>query len=251
MKLFVAIFFVASATAGRLENTYLPSSNTATTADSVSVLAAPFNLLPSNRYGAPIPSPGPVYGAPIAAAHFSGSVPSPNALYGAPISVARFAGAVAAPLATVPIQSYSSPTSPPVPILRFNNDNNGDGSYRFDYETANHIAAQESGHLKTSDASEVQGFYSYLAPNGQTISVSYVADENGFRPAGDHLPTPPPIPAAILKSLEINAAEEARGIVDNGQYRPSSAELVATRQYVAPSANSQYLPPVSRGGYKY
>ncbi|KAF7275559.1 hypothetical protein GWI33_011597, partial [Rhynchophorus ferrugineus] len=34
-----------------------------------------------------------------------------------------------------------------------------------------------------------------------------------------HIPTPPPIPAEILKSLQENAAAEARGIFDNGQYR--------------------------------
>lgn len=36
--------------------------------------------------------------------------------------------------------------------------------------------------------------YSYYSPEGELISVTYTADENGFQPQGDHLPTPPPIP---------------------------------------------------------
>lgn len=56
--------------------------------------------------------------------------------------------------------------------------------------------------MKNADTEEVHGSYSYTSPEGQVITVNYVADENGFHPTGDHLPTPPPIPDAILKSLQ-------------------------------------------------
>lgn len=79
----------------------------------------------------------------------------------------------------------------------------------FSYETANGIKAEEVGTLKratSADKTDVivnQGSYSYTAPDGQVISVSYVADdEGGFQPQGAHLPTPPPIPAAIQKALD-------------------------------------------------
>lgn len=55
------------------------------------------------------------------------------------------------------------------------------------------------------------GSFSYTAPDGTEIKLEYTADENGFVPKGDHLPTPPPIPPEILKSLEENAAAEANG----------------------------------------
>ncbi len=50
----------------------------------------------------------------------------------------------------------------------------------------------------------MQGSFSYVGDDGQTYSVTYTADENGFVPAGAHLPTPPPIPEAIQRALEFN-----------------------------------------------
>ncbi|XP_017786011.1 PREDICTED: pupal cuticle protein 20-like isoform X2 [Nicrophorus vespilloides] len=124
-----------------------------------------------------------------------------------------------------------------IPILRYDNENNGDGSYSYAYETGNGIKAQEQGALKNAgsqnEAQSATGSFSYTGPDGQQYAVQYTADENGFRPQGAHLPTPPPIPEAILRSIEQNLAEEARGGGgggyggggggggDDGQYRPS------------------------------
>lgn len=90
--------------------------------------------------------------------------------------------------------------------------NNGDGSYKFSYETENGIKAQEQGEVKNkgteNEIQSVSGSYSYTAPDGQVITVTYIADENGFQPSGDHLPTPPPIPEAIAKALAATAAAQ-------------------------------------------
>src|SRR5207245_1424952 len=45
------------------------------------------------------------------------------------------------------------------------------------------------------------GSVSYTSPEGIPINLTWVADENGFRASGAHLPTPPPIPAEIAASL--------------------------------------------------
>lgn len=72
-----------------------------------------------------------------------------------------------------------------------------DGSYHYSFETSNGISEQH-----VSKGAEIIGKSSYISPEGQTILLRYTADENGFHPQGDHLPTPPPVPDYILKSLE-------------------------------------------------
>ncbi|CAH0749720.1 unnamed protein product [Diatraea saccharalis] len=77
------------------------------------------------------------------------------------------------------------------------------------YETGNGIKREETSYEKVipktrsagseegeenDDSNEIhvqEGSYSYVAPDGTVISVKYIADENGFRPVGDHLPRAP------------------------------------------------------------
>ncbi|XP_076651594.1 larval cuticle protein LCP-17-like [Halictus rubicundus] len=102
-------------------------------------------------------------------------------------------------------------SSTPVNIVAYAADGpHPDGSYDFSYETGNGIKAEEHGQLKqvneTNSAIVVQGSYSYTLSDGSPVALSYVADENGFQPKGDHLPTPHPIPAGIQRALEYIAA---------------------------------------------
>lgn len=81
-------------------------------------------------------------------------------------------------------------------------------NYYSSFETGNGISAHESGSPRApgpeGPAVTAEGGFSYSAPDGQRISLTYTADENGFHPVGAHLPTPPPIPAEILRSIEFN-----------------------------------------------
>lgn len=54
----------------------------------------------------------------------------------------------------------------------------------------------------------VSGSYSFIGDDGQLYTIQYTADANGFQPMGDHLPTSPPIPDAILQSLQLTAGSE-------------------------------------------
>ncbi|XP_067631797.1 endocuticle structural glycoprotein ABD-4 [Eurosta solidaginis] len=97
------------------------------------------------------------------------------------------------------------PTKDPIPIIRQEQEVNFDGSYQYSYETGNGIQADEAGYLKNAgseaEGQSAQGSFSYTSPEGVPIRITYLADENGFQPQGDHLPTPPPIPPAIQKAL--------------------------------------------------
>ncbi|XP_026471258.1 endocuticle structural glycoprotein SgAbd-2-like [Ctenocephalides felis] len=139
-----------------------------------------------------------------------------------------------------PYGAAGGPTTPPVPILKSVNENNGDGSYNFEYETGNGISQQESGHLENQGSENeeqvVSGSYSYTGPDGNVYTVQYRADSNGFQAFGDHLPTAPPVPEAILKSLEQNRAEEA-----------SQASQAASQQYLPPNKYNGN----SNNGYHY
>ncbi|KAH9631901.1 hypothetical protein HF086_014373 [Spodoptera exigua] len=100
-------------------------------------------------------------------------------------------------------------------ILNYENVRSPNG-YSYSFDTSNGIHADESAII--DNGTKAQGSYSYIGDDGKLYSVYYTADENGFQPRGDHLPTPPPIPEAIQRVIEQAAKDEAAGIVDDGSY---------------------------------
>ncbi|XP_018580259.1 endocuticle structural glycoprotein SgAbd-2-like [Anoplophora glabripennis] len=118
---------------------------------------------------------------------------------------------IISPTTPVPrIQSYVSHNAQ-IPILRQDQDVREDGSYQYGYETANGIAVQEQGvPAGPNGGTAAQGGYTYTSPEGRVISISYIADENGFRAVGDAIPTPPPIPPAIARALAYIASRRSQ-----------------------------------------
>jgi len=80
-----------------------------------------------------------------------------------------------------------------------------DGSYKHSFEIDDGTKVEAIGQQKqftTEDAGTVaRGSYTYLS-DGQRFLVDWVADENGYQPKGDHLPTPPPTPPHVEELLE-------------------------------------------------
>lgn len=100
-------------------------------------------------------------------------------------------------------------------IVNYKNILTPDGEFEYSFDTSNGIHADENG--TSIDGVKAEGSYSYIGDDGKLYSVVYSADENGFRPQGAHLPTPPPIPEAIQKVIEQAAKDKAAGISDDGK----------------------------------
>jgi len=77
-----------------------------------------------------------------------------------------------------------------------------DGSYQYAYETDNGIRAQEQGVGGVSATGEAE-----YQVDGQTYRLTYVADENGFQPQGDHIH---PVPELIARALEYLRSQAPR-----------------------------------------
>ncbi|CAH0407745.1 unnamed protein product [Chilo suppressalis] len=63
-------------------------------------------------------------------------------------------------------------------------------SFQYSYETSNGISAASNGELRKVDNADsliVRGNYQYVSREGVPITVTYVADENGYQPQTGYL----------------------------------------------------------------
>ncbi|KAH8401371.1 hypothetical protein KR009_004952, partial [Drosophila setifemur] len=64
-------------------------------------------------------------------------------------------------------------------------------------QTSNNIQQAASGDVHGN----IHGNFGWISPEGEHVDIKYVADENGYQPSGSWIPTPPPIPEAIVRAL--------------------------------------------------
>uniref|UniRef100_A0A1I8N591 Cuticle protein n=2 Tax=Musca domestica TaxID=7370 RepID=A0A1I8N591_MUSDO len=90
--------------------------------------------------------------------------------------------------------ALAAPAPAEVEVLK-NESDVGPESFQYAYATSDGQEAEAQGQLKNvgseDEAIVVKGSYSFVADDGQTYTVNYVADENGFQPQGAHLPVAP------------------------------------------------------------
>ncbi|XP_045502207.1 uncharacterized protein LOC123699324 [Colias croceus] len=101
--------------------------------------------------------------------------------------------------------------------ITFNYENNYiPGGFSYSFDTSNGIHADESG--TADNGVKAKGSYSYIGDDGMVYKIEYTADENGFQPRGNHLPTSPPIPKEIQRVIEQAYKNKAAGKFDDGSY---------------------------------
>merc|ERR1711913_277579 len=157
----------------------------------------------------------PVVGAQYAAAYAPAVAAAPAAYAAAPVAVAAAPAAYAAAPVAVAAAPIAAPIAGPVSSQFQAQDEFGNLAYG--YQNIN-SAKQEQGNAYGG----VQGSYTYADEAG-VHTVNYVADDFGFRVAGDNLPVAPVYNAALPVAPVHNAAP----VVDTPEVAEAKAAFFA------------------------
>merc|ERR1712226_358770 len=128
------------------------------------------------------------------------------------LSVLLVAGS--SPAWTSPQFPTSSPSTTPVPILRYVDNQNIDGSYTWGYEAADGTYKLETRYQD----GRVKGKYGYVDPDGNLREASYGAEAGrGFEPQIEGLELPPPV---IAEAQQVEAVNEITQRPQFQNFRP-------------------------------
>merc|ERR1712001_110067 len=108
----------------------------------------------------------------------------------------------------------ATPSTTPVPILRYVDNQNVDGSYTYGYEAADGTYKLEARHQD----GRVKGKYGYIDPEGNLREASYGAEAGrGFEPQIEGLELPPPV---ITEAQQVKAVNEITQRPQFQNFRP-------------------------------
>merc|ERR1712088_29536 len=128
------------------------------------------------------------------------------------LSVLLVAGS--SPAWTSPQFPATSPPTTPVPILRYVDNQNIDGSYTYGYEAADGTYKLETRYQD----GRVKGKYGYVDPDGNLREASYGAEAGrGFEPQIEGLELPPPV---IAEAQQVEAVNEITQRPQFQNFRP-------------------------------
>ncbi|PZC85395.1 hypothetical protein B5X24_HaOG201891 [Helicoverpa armigera] len=166
-----------------------------------------------------------------------------------------------------------------IPIVSQSEEFEADGKYKFSYETGNGIKREETSFDKVVDGKEArkhsdcsneggedddsdeihvqQGSYSYTAPDGTLISVKYIADENGFRPVGNHINLGPQPPAESShshkhkhkSSRKLEESEEDSSKSESEENLPTETSESESNESILPP-NGDFAKKIPKKGSK-
>ncbi|XP_066941709.1 cuticle protein AM1159-like [Macrobrachium rosenbergii] len=115
-------------------------------------------------------------------------------------------------LAAVALAAPQAPRQPEVNIIRQESTDNGDGNFRYSFAADNGIETEVVGTPGAEGQSNMQGYYVIALDNGAFARVEFVANEAGFQPRSDILPTDHPLPEHVHELLRIADEQRAQGI---------------------------------------
>jgi len=91
----------------------------------------------------------------------------------------------------------------------------------------------------TDGQGNVRGSYSYVDPNGKTITVRYTAGKDGFKVEGDHLPVAPKVPDVPAPVAPVAAAPTAPSWTPPAQQQQQWNQQPAQQWMQQPQAQQQ------------
>nr|ABB91672.1 arthrodial cuticle protein AMP13.4 [Callinectes sapidus] len=108
-------------------------------------------------------------------------------------------------LACLAAVALARPQSDPdhIEILRQETVDNGDGNFNYLFETENGIYKEVVGSPSANGAQAMRGSYRFPLDDGTIVEVTFTADENGYLPQSDAIPTPHPLPAHVIETLAL------------------------------------------------